>query len=229
MKNSEIKLISFDLDNTLYDNWPVIKKAEEKSQGYLKQAFEKQNKVYNHQTFLSHRERLLALKIKLPEEQKRQFENLSWLRERVLKKCCESLENHDKIALQSFQIFIDYRNRVSIREEIRAMLNQLSGKFALATITNGNCDAGQLSISHLLERNYSPTQGFRAKPHPEMIFRLFEDFSLEPNQVLHVGDQYESDGIAAEEAGCQFHHFEPFIKGKDCSVVCNKLLRELEI
>lgn len=223
MPYSKIKLISFDLDNTLYDNWPVIQLAEEKSQQFLQMEFNKQNAIYDHQVFAQYRKELLQTESDLQHHEKAQFDDMSFLRQKVLSKCCESLDNAQNIVDKAFDIFLNYRNKVTIQFEIVSMLQRLTKQYLLVSVTNGNCDARELTISGLFEKSYSPTSGFRAKPHPEMLEQVLKDFSLSPNQVLHVGDQLDSDGGVARQIGCKFFHFEPFIEGNDLIKSCDQL------
>lgn len=228
MPYSNIKLISFDLDNTLYDNWPVIQLAEEKSQYFLQEEFKKQQLIYDHQMFISCRNELLASKKDLHDKAKFRYDDLSLLRQDVLLHCCKSLQYSEKIAKQACKIFLDYRSQINIQQPILSLLQRLKQNYTLASVTNGNCDARQLTIAGLFESNYSPSQGYRAKPHPEMINQLFGDFNVSASQVLHVGDSINSDGGAAQKAGCQFYHFSPFLEEKNLTEFCDKLLAELK-
>ena len=227
MPYSNIKLISFDLDDTLYDNEPVIKLAEQKSQAFLQSAFEKQQQRFDYQLFLQYRHELLLSENKKGDEQTYQYENMSILRQQVLSKCCQSLSDGERIAQQAFEIFIKYRNQVVIEPEIDSMLSQLNQKYLLVSVTNGNCQAEKLSIGKLFGKNYSPEQGYRAKPHPQMLNQIFKDFDLHPSQVLHIGDQADSDGGAAQRAGCEFHLFAPFSQGAALRINCNQFVDEL--
>ena len=227
MAYSKIKIISFDLDNTLYDNWPVIQLAEEKSQKYLQSEFEKQRRKYDHQFFTQIRKELLESEIASNSNYRSPFDDLSLLRKKVLEKCCEELNNSDVITEKAFDIFIDYRSQVTIDKTITTMLEELSNYYLLVSLTNGNCNAEKLSISNYFRNNYSPVQGYRAKPHPEMLNEMMNDFNVAPEQVLHVGDQIDTDGEAAKLAGCGFYLLDPF-KSKDvvqsCQVFSQKLL-----
>ncbi len=198
-----IKVISFDLDNTLYDNSPVITLAEKSSREFLEQEFKKQNKNFNIEDFLKSRNRLI-------KSNPLKYENLSLLRIDVLKFSCKNLENSNSIVEQAFNLFIENRQQVEIPQPIQEMLITLSKNFKLITITNGNCNAEKLLINDLFSQHYSPQLKFRAKPHPQMFEQAIQDFSINKNELLHVGDEIKTDGQAAEIVGCKFHHFLPF-------------------
>jgi phosphoglycolate phosphatase len=58
-------------------------------------------------------------------------------------------------------------------------------------------------LGFAVDRIWSPSQGFRAKPHPEML--LCSIGNLSASEVLFVGDT-QADLIASEAAGCSFVH-----------------------
>ncbi len=221
MALSNIKLLSFDLDNTLYDNWPVIKLAEAKSQAFLQAEFLIQKQDFDYQRFVEYRHEVLTAEKQGNSTQRSQYDNLTLLRQNVLMKFCNSLSNAEQIAAQALEIFLDYRNRVPLAKEIMSMLRELRESFEMVSVTNGNCDASQLELADFFTRNYSPTQGYRAKPHPEMLNQVIENFNLHPDQVLHIGDRLDSDGLAAQQAGCQFQLFAPFVKDGCLKDYCN--------
>jgi len=222
-----VKLISFDLDNTLYDNAPVIQLAEQKSKEYLEAEFKKQNYALDYQSFIDYRNQFVLSEKNLLDNQPSEYENLSYLRQQVLLRLCDSLENGSNIATQAFNRFISYRNKIVIEPIIIDMLKQLEQRYTMVSVTNGNCDASLLSINYLFQRHYSPIGGYRAKPHPQMLSQIFTDFDLDPHQVLHIGDKDDSDGQAAREAGCHYYHFEPFVEGKLNPFQCEELIQKV--
>lgn len=207
LNTNKIKVISFDLDNTLYDNSPVIARAEIKSQEYLALEFEKQNKNYDVNIFKEIRQTFF-------ESNDIAFDNLTHLREECLRRICSALQNSESIVQQATEIFINLRQQASIPKEITAMLKNLSERYTLVSITNGNCDASNLAVGEYFDKNYSPQQGHRAKPHIAMYQKVLDDFQIDAEQLLHVGDEVKSDGLGAKNIGCQFHLFQPFINSE---------------
>ena len=227
MPYSNIKLISFDLDNTLYDNQPVIALADQRSEEYLSQEFKKQNKKFNYSKLKLIKKELLLLQQK--DVDKFKYENLSKLRKDALLIFCDELKQQTSIAQKAFDIFLSFRSKVEIEAEIKELLIRLSNKCQLVSVTNGNCDAKKLSIGELFVKNYSPSEGYRAKPHPQMLNQIFVDFKLKPEQVLHIGDRDDSDGLAAKKAGCFYYQFDPFTNGNLDKGLLIKLLQDLKM
>lgn len=198
-----IKVISFDLDDTLYDNRPIIKAAEEASHDYLQQVFATQNKSYNRANFSELRNELL-------KADPARYENLTSLRRQVLKVICSDLENSELIAENALRIFLVKRNEVQIPNEIVKLIEILSTQYKLVTATNGNCSGKELAIGNYFEKHYSTEQGFKAKPHPQMLKKAIIDLQISPKSLLHIGDSKAKDGKAAVSANCQFYRFSPF-------------------
>jgi len=204
LNTKKIKVISFDLDNTLYDNSPVIAQAEKRSQEYLALEFRKQNQNYDINVFKKIRQTLF-------ESKDISFDNLTYLREECLRRVCSVLQNSESIVQQATAIFINLRQQANIPKEITGMVKDLSERYILVSITNGNCDANNLTVGKYFDKHYSPQQGHRAKPHIAMYQTVLDDFQICADQLLHIGDEEESDGLGAKNIGCQFYLFQPFM------------------
>ena len=229
MPYSQIKLVSFDLDNTLYDNQPVIDLAEYKSKKYLQEEFKKQSQPFDYQKLIRIKKELVNFEQQGSSREKFQYENLSKLRKDALFEFCNQLNNYSEIIEKAFEIFINYRNKVDIDSLVVDLLEKISENYLMVSVTNGNCDVTKLEVGNLFSKNYSPVGGYRAKPHPQMLKQIFDDFTLKPQQVLHIGDRNDSDGLAAQKAGCYYYQLDPFIDGKLNQEVLIKFTQDLKI
>jgi len=72
----------------------------------------------------------------------------------------------------------------------------------------GKLDALNLPIT--FERVYEGEVLGAIKPSPHLFKTILDDLGIEPHALLHIGDRDESDGVAARTAGCQV-----LILGKD--------------
>ena len=203
MKTGAVRVLSFDLDNTLYDNSPVIKAAEEASQAYLREAFLAQGQVYQRQQWQTLRQQLL-------NEDPHKYEDLTLLRRACLQRLCESLERADDIIETAFDLFVRARNQIVIPAPIGKLIAFLATRFVLVSLTNGNVNAKSLSVNRFFKAHYSPAMGLRAKPDGQMLKQLLVDFELQPEQLIHIGDLDDSDGAAAKDAKVTWLRFAPF-------------------
>ncbi len=217
IKNCNFRLISFDLDNTLYDNQPVIERAEKLSSDYLAKAFSSQNQSYTLSDFYLIRDKLLKFNDV-------RYENLSYLRQQSLKELCATLDNANEIAEQAFSIFITARSEIIYPKAIELMLSQLAQKFILVSATNGNCDIFKTQLGQYFHSHWSTSQGFRAKPQPEMLEQIIKNYNLTNDQLLHVGDSIIKDGGSAQLANVSFFEFAPFKKNVQINQLINSLL-----
>lgn len=214
------KLLSFDLDNALYDNQPVLENAERLSATYLQQQFLAQKKVFDIENFNQ-------LKQKLLQSGDPAYENLSYFRLLALKNFCNPLTHATAIAEKAFNLFIQARSQVIVPDAIEQMLQTLSTNYTLVSVSNGNCDINQSTIGCYFSKNYSPIDGYRAKPNPQMLLQVIRDFNLAPEQILHIGDSISKDAAAAEKAGVSFFHFAPFEKADKHQYYCQNLQQYL--
>ena len=200
------KVLSFDLDNALYDNQPVITHAEQCSSDYLHAEFEKQGKTFKLDTFLSIRHALI-------EQQNPAFENLSRMRKEALSILCQDLNNAESIANEAFKRFIKARSLIRVEPEIDAMLAKLSAHYIVVSASNGNCDIASTELGEYFDSRWSATDDLRAKPHPQMLQAICAHYEINPGDLLHIGDSELKDGGCAAAAGASYHKLAPFENG----------------
>ncbi len=200
------KVLSFDLDNALYDNAPVIAHAENCSSEYLQAAFEKQGQTFDFETFLTIRQSLI-------KQNNPEFENLSRMRRLALSILCRDLDNANSIAEEAFNRFIEARSLIKVEPEIDAMLAKLSGHYIIVSASNGNCDIASTELGEYFDTRWSASDDFRAKPHPQMLQAICQHYSIDSRDLLHIGDSEEKDGGCARAAGAEYFKLAPFENG----------------
>jgi putative hydrolase of the HAD superfamily len=89
--------------------------------------------------------------------------------------------------------------------EVLDVLEQLRGRFRLAVISNFDgrlrLILQNLGISRYFDHVFISSEVGADKPDPEIFRRALKVVHLEPNEVLHVGDDPERDWKAAKKAG----------------------------
>jgi putative hydrolase of the HAD superfamily len=89
-------------------------------------------------------------------------------------------------------------------------LQTLRGRYALGYLTNGTTKPEKVGIAHLFDFAITPeTLGMR-KPRPEIFHHAAQLGNATIDQVLHIGDDLESDVEGALKAGCQAIWFNPY-------------------
>ncbi len=192
-----IKLITFDLDNTLWDSDPVILSAEQACWDYLSQHY---IKVCDQYTKLT----LRKLKFELADEIPALSHKVSDIRifclKQALLRCGYSEEESTKGSQDAFRVFYAERQNVTFYPNTLTILNALAQEYRLAALTNGNANLSQLGLS-MFEFGYNAEDFPAAKPAPDIFRAALNASNLNPEEVLHIGDHPEHDVLGAHQMG----------------------------
>lgn len=196
-----IKVISFDLDDTLWDNSGVIERCEKETYEFL---------CEKHPPFAEHysQEALLRISEQLLAEDAPHFDNMTTLRKAVLKHALIETAGDLNLVNQAFAIFYYWRNQVTIPNITYKLLQQLSKKYSLFAVSNGNSNLYWLGLMQYFEKHYIAGVDGRAKPSAEMLHRICKLKGIEPKQLLHIGDSHETDIQSSINAKCQHLHID---------------------
>lgn len=195
---TKIKAITFDLDDTLYDNGPIIKQAEEQFILFLQKRLSIPITLTIFNEFKS--ECALA-------DPDIVHDVVTWRMATILNLLqfykLKFGEKYLRIAQQSMDVFIYYRNKVQIDLDVHKLLFDLNKKYRLAVISNGNLDINKVGLSPYFD--FSLRAGVDGKSKPELdLFRKAQDiWKLPPDSILHVGDNFSTDVIGASLASWQ--------------------------
>ncbi|WP_042152829.1 MULTISPECIES: HAD-IA family hydrolase [unclassified Pseudoalteromonas] len=200
-KLNDIKVLSFDLDDTLYNNKPIIKAALDAQFNYIKQIPTVGDKWLEQGADFWEKCRIAAQNNTPGIEQ-----NVTLLRQHALHYAFTSLghndqesERHSKAA---YQAFIIARSQVVVAPEVLALLKNLSQKYTLIAITNGNVDISKFclkdSFEFLLMAGFDGAQ----KPAADMFELAADKLNVKLENILHIGDNLDSDIQGANNNGC---------------------------
>lgn len=191
------KVISFDLDDTLYDNREVIRTANQEFLSRLQQT--SQISDLNEETWQTWKDRVAQQEPVLCEDV------TAW-RKLAMQRM---LEHHGKSAVEIqyisqgvMQHFLEFRHEISVPAKTIAILNLLKQRYRLAAITNGNVTPRRIGLNQFDVVYCGGLQG-RAKPHQDLFHQTAEYFGVRPDEILHIGDNLVTDVRGAIQAGCQ--------------------------
>jgi putative hydrolase of the HAD superfamily len=198
MNTRAIKLLTFDLDDTLWDFAPVLTRAEAVTYAWLEQ----------HVPALTARfsaDALRDLRLRIAGEQPQLAHRVTELRIQGLRRALRDagIAEHeiDAIALAAFEIFLEARHRVELFAEAETVLEQLSRDYVMAAITNGNVQVSRLGLDRYFSLAINAEQLPRAKPHPEPFLAALAGLGCSPSQCIHIGDDIENDIRGAQRVG----------------------------
>ncbi|WP_185843658.1 HAD-IA family hydrolase [Pseudoalteromonas luteoviolacea] len=193
-----VKVLSFDLDDTLYNNHPIILNAISAMQDYLQSIPEWANKEGDY--WLECRRHVGATQPHLQDD-------VTTWRKVALKFGMSQLGlTNDEITRHStnaYQAFADARSNITVADSVLALLQKLAKKYTLIAITNGNVEVDKFNLAGVFERVYLAGPDGRAKPDAALFQRACQDLAVKPAQILHIGDSLDTDVQGANLAGCQ--------------------------
>jgi len=193
-----LQLITFDLDDTLWDVRPALIKAEQAQNDWLLQHYPRLAPLLVPETLLQRKQTLAKTQPALRH-------NISLFRQTLLKQLMLELGLGDEEATQSamaaFEAFLSKRNEVAIFESAPTVLALLAERYTLAALTNGNADVFQTPLGHYFSFALRAEDVGAAKPEPHMFHRALEKAGVTPGACLHVGDNHDHDIEGAARAG----------------------------
>ena len=159
------KAMTFDLDDTFYDNWPYIKRAEESLTAFIAE----------HYPQAAHLTRLhwVGLKAEVLAQHPELRDDVGQTRLATLRLGLSNA-GYSGAALEAgaqacFDHFYAVRSDFTVSEEVRDTLAYLAKRIPLLALTNGNVDCDKIGISQYFTHVYHANVSYRAKPHPDMF------------------------------------------------------------
>jgi 2-haloalkanoic acid dehalogenase type II len=192
----KVRAICFDLDNTLWDVWPVIIRAEQRMYDFLAQRYPRVVASMTLEMMRSAREQTAAAHPQMAHD-------FTFLRKQTLREHAREFGYAEAMVEEAFDAFIQARNEVELYEDVLPALEQLGKRYRLFTASNGNADLGKIGIAHFFERTIAARHVGALKPDPAIFRKVIEGTDLEPHEVVYVGDDPQLDVAGARGAGMQ--------------------------
>jgi len=192
-----VRAISFDLDDTLYDNRPVIEHAEQWMVAHMRDRY-LETAMYDRSWW--HR-----LKLELQRQQPALVDDVSLCRRVLLQRGLMEGGMAEAMARQEaesvFAQFLEVRSQIAVPDTTRRILSELAQKYPLVVITNGNVLLERLGLEGQFQHVLKAGGGFRMKPAPDLFTDMARRLQLAPQQILHVGDDVTTDVAGAVHNG----------------------------
>jgi len=189
-----IQAVCFDLDNTLWDVWPTIMRAEQVTYDFLKERYPRITHRYSIEALRVERERIAR-------EQPHRGHDFTYIRIATLQSCAESVGYDAAVGEEAFAVFIRERNKVSFYRDALPVLEQLHARYRLFSLTNGNADLQAIGIARFFEGSFTAREVGALKPDAKMFHHVLKSCGLEPHEVAHVGDDPVADIHGARTVG----------------------------
>ncbi|MDH4314595.1 MAG: HAD family hydrolase [Gammaproteobacteria bacterium] len=189
-----IRAVTLDLDDTLWDIAPVIRRAESELWEWLTQNYPRIPQRVSRET-------LLAMRAGIFEEHPDRSHDFRFLRKQVLAKVAVMSGYTTELVEPAFDVFDRARNQVEFFPDVIPVLEALTTRFRLIAVTNGNASLQKIGIRHLFYDVVTAVDAGAAKPARPIFDEAIRRSGVERGQILHVGDHPENDVQGARDAG----------------------------
>jgi 2-haloalkanoic acid dehalogenase type II len=190
------RVLSFDLDDTLWPVGPVIAAAESELLAWLQRRCPKAARDHDIESMRSLRAEVAA---QFPERR----HDLTFLRRHALGRQLRAAGYEESCAEEAFEVFFTARNRVNFYPDVHGALPLLKTRYRLFALSNGNADLERCGIAHFFDGHVTARAAGAAKPDARIFAALAARAGVEPAAVLHVGDDPLADVVGAVRAGMQ--------------------------
>jgi len=222
--------ISFDLDDTLYSNQPIMLATEQKMVDYFKGIFtdyavDSRLYAFDSSFWRPFRQQAImqtpALKhdVGLLRQQSYYFGAISL-----------GLTNAEAatFADNALCYFVEQRSNFTLPQQTHDFLNYLQSKMPLVAITNGNVDTEKIGIAQYFSAHFHASIDNKLKPDRDMFDKTCTALQIRPEQLLHVGDCGRNDVFGAINAGCQTAWLKRYQVGKPLKLLPTLALDNIE-
>jgi 2-haloalkanoic acid dehalogenase type II len=196
MSLSAVRAICFDLDNTLWDIEPVLVRAEHILADWLRARYPRIPERFSPAEMMEVRASLLR-------ERPDQAHDFTFLRRETLARVAEAAGYERAIAHEAFSHWHAARNQCVPFADVIPALETLRPRFRLATLSNGNADLGTIGLAHHFEVTLHASALGCAKPESRAYSALAEALTLQPAEILFVGDDPCADVVGPRTVGMQ--------------------------
>jgi len=191
---NDIRTITIDLDDTLWEIHPVIRRAEARLHEWLGEYYPRITEMFGPAD-------LKVLRTEVLEEFKEHLHDLTLLRRIVLSRLGEAAGYGDSYVDAAFEVFDEARNDVTLFPGVKSTLRSWRQRYVLIAVTNGNANLEKIGIRELFHDVISAATAGAAKPARPIFDAAVKAGGASARQTLHVGDDPVNDVRGARDAG----------------------------
>jgi FMN hydrolase / 5-amino-6-(5-phospho-D-ribitylamino)uracil phosphatase len=192
MRNA--RAICLDLDDTLWELAPVIRRAEEVFYRWLAEHYPR---VTQRHSLAGIR----ALRSAIVDEFPQQLHDLAGLRREMYGRLAREAGYDESMVEQAFEVFSRLRNQVTLYTDVLPALEQLARGRQLVALTNGNADLAVIGVANYFSAVFTAAALGAAKPDPRVYTMVCERLGMAPGEIIHAGNDAENDVIAPRRLG----------------------------
>lgn len=200
-----IRCIAFDLDDTLWACHPIILRAEQHFYAWLKLYYPKICQKYSCEALIQHRTKFMRLHAECAHD-------VTALRKNWMKQLAKEFAYDNSMIEPGFKVFWLARNEVTFFDGTLDILHDLSTRYQLGVISNGNADVNHIGVGHLFDFVLSSEKAGVAKPHQDIFNQAIQLADVQASEIVYVGDDPKRDVLGALSAGLHAIWFNPTLQ-----------------
>jgi 2-haloalkanoic acid dehalogenase type II len=197
LEPSRVRAISLDLDDTLWPIWPTIERAEKVLHEWLMERAPMAAALFSNPAALR------DIRNHVAEQRPDLKHDLSSVRRESIRLALYRAGEDPLLAEAAFEAFFAARQQVDLFEDAEPALRFLAQRFPLVSLSNGNADLARVGLADYFKAAISAREFGVGKPDPRIFHAAAGAVEVQPEQVLHVGDDATLDVIGALNAGMQ--------------------------
>ena len=193
-----IELITFDLDNTLWETHEVIRRAVHETDKWVLEHVPAYSNLSNEQ--------INQIRTEMVRDRPDLVHDISAMRELFMDYCFQRVgikaDRSAVLAKEAFDVFLHWRCQVVPFEGAEVLLSNLSKRYKVASLTNGNANVEKTTLNPYFMFNLNAADAGAMKPKRQIFERALELAGVtDPAQGIHVGDSLPDDIEGAANAG----------------------------
>lgn len=202
----QLRLVTFDLDDTLWELRPVLVQAEQELAAWASGRCPDLVERFDRAALMALRLEVMAARPELAHRiSDVRIESLRL----ALEQCGRAPAEARALAREGFEVFITARHAVAPFEGVEECLQALQGRYQLGVITNGNADVFRLPLGKYFDFAVRSETLAAAKPDPRPFSEALRAAGVDAAETLHVGDHHDHDVAGAVGAGMRSAWFNP--------------------
>ncbi|MBZ5486052.1 HAD family hydrolase [Halomonas aquamarina] len=191
------KALSLDLDDTLWGFDAAVSRAEVALHQWLLKSAPSTRDVLTSSASLGHfRKKIAISRLDLAHDP-------ALLRRASIREILRIAGENPDLCDEAYDVFYAERQRVVLFDDVLPALDWLSARYPIAAITNGNSDLNIIGLKHFFQVTIAAKEAGVAKPEPAIFHAAARALDVTPNQILHIGDDWQLDVEGAHLAGLQ--------------------------
>lgn len=210
MTTPRLEALTFDLDDTLWDNAGVMVRTEQGHFGWLSDSLaawlaerdDAQPNRFAERVTLEH---YLARRQAMAKRYPLHRGDFTWIREQALISLLTDIGLPASAAWMwasaAMSRFHALRLEVSPYPEVEPLLAELAQRYRLASITNGNLAFDRLALRRHFMVSIAAGEMHAPKPDARPFLAALARLGTSPSRALHVGDSWKEDILPAVRLG----------------------------